>query len=274
MPLPVTLVVNVYERTWREALQPGRFPGIAEQNLAEFAERFILINNVSDREEVAAAADALVEAGELTGYRFVADVIADALKVARLPRRVLNRRGYFLDFGLAMTVTGSQPFIVGWDPETELVEPTAWIGPAIQLLEADTSVGSASPIWPARETLSDEAVREDSTWVYNWGFSDQVFLVRRADIAAPIYRAFAPAALARHEAHPFTFEARLESWQRASRRTRATHRFAEYRTNDFGDVMVREGGYSRRELGLRNVFLLFRRLLTRYPMRHPRLRLP
>jgi hypothetical protein len=270
----VTLVVNVYERTWRQALQPGRFRGIGEQNLAEFAERFVLINNVMDRDAVVAAAGALVEAGELTGYRFVADAIDEALRVARLPRRVLKRRGYFLDFGLAMTVTGTQPFILGWDPETELVEPTAWVEPAIQLLEADSSVGSASPIWPARETLADEAVREDSTWIYNWGFSDQVFLVRRADVAAPIYRAFAPASLARHEAHPFTFEARLESWQRASGRTRATHRVAEYQTNELVDVMVREGGYSASETRLRRVFILFRKVLTKYPMRHPRFRLP
>lgn len=194
--------------------------------------------------------------------------------MARLPRSVLRNRGYFLDFGLAMTVTGDQPYILGWDPETELNEPTAWVEPAIRLLESDRGVASASPIWPARRTLADETVREDSTWIYNWGFSDQVFLVRREDVAAPIYRAVAPASLARHAGHPFTFEARIEAWQRASGGLRATHRIAEYRTNELVDVMVREGGYSVGESRLRIAFTLLRRVLLRLRLRHPLFRLP
>ena len=43
----------------------------------------------------------------------------------------------------------------------------------------------------------------------NYGFSDQLFLLRRHELMRPIYRSFAPAAMVRRP-HPYTFEYRVE----------------------------------------------------------------
>jgi hypothetical protein len=273
--LPVALIVNVYERTYRPTLQAGQFTQIEQANRVVFDERWALINNVDDRHDAERRAVAMVETGELTGFRFVSDVIDDALRAARLPRRVLRNRGYFLDFGLAMGVTGSSPYVLGWDAETKLVAAYDWLTPAVEMLAADSDVFSAAPRWPAhRDTLDEESVAERGPWALNYGFSDQVFLVRRSEIASPIYRSFAPASLARSANHPFTFEARLESFQRATSRMRATHTVARYDTNDMDDVIVRTGGYSFGERIRNKVLNKTRGVLLRAKLSSPRFRLP
>jgi len=271
----VALIVNVCKRTYRKTLEPGWIDAIIRDNIAPISECWVLINNVNDREHAASLARNLVANDELTGFQFVQDVIGRALKTTGMPRRTLQRRGYFLDFGLAVAITGTAPYLVGWDAETALSAPGDWITPGIGLLERDRSLFSVSPRWPAsRDTLSEEAISFAPPWTRNFGFSDQAFLVRRADVARPIYRSFAPAALARNFNHPFSFEARVEAHQRASGRTRATHTEISYTTNDLADVIVRTGGYSAREKLVRKLLLLTRAALLRLRWRSPRYRLP
>lgn len=267
--------MNVYERTYRSALQPGWLRSIVADNKVQIDERWVLINNVDDRADAAALAAVLVATGELTGSQFVDAVIGEAMKVAGISKRALRRRGYFLDYGLVMTITGTAPYLVGWDPETELDAPADWITPGIALLERDPSVFSVSPRWPAaRDTLYEETVSVTPPWARNYGFSDQVFLVRRNDVAAPIYKSFAPASLVRNFNHPFSFEARIEAHQRASGRTRATHTSIAYTTNDLADVIARTGGYSRRERIARRVLISTGRVLGWLELSSPRYRLP
>ncbi|WP_314506968.1 hypothetical protein [uncultured Microbacterium sp.] len=273
--VPVGLIVNVYERTYRDVLRPGFFAGISDQNRVRFAETFALINNVADLVDATARADALVSSGELTGFRIVAADVDRALRVAHLPRRVLRDRGYFLDYGLVMSVTGSSQFVLGWDAETQLAEDFDWVSPAVNLLNSEPRVFSAAPRWPLdRDTLDEESFARRGSWSLNYGFSDQVFLVRRADIAGPIYRSFAPAAWARHASHPNTFEARLEAHQRAAQTPRATHLRASYRTNDLDPVIPRTGGYTAYEVLRRKACSFVRHVLKRVHIHHPRFRLP
>ena len=65
-PPPVDLVVNCWERSYREVLAPGFFAGIAEQNRFPFAGRVALVNNVDDVADARRRAQRLVDAGELT----------------------------------------------------------------------------------------------------------------------------------------------------------------------------------------------------------------
>lgn len=241
----VDLVVNCYERTYRDVLSPGFFGHLVADNQREFAGRVVVINNVDDPQDARKRAEALLADGEITEFVFVADRIDAALRVAGLPRRALGGRPYFLDFALVMATVGSSPYLLGWDAEVRLTEPADWVTPAVDLLESRPDVFSVAPRWPAREhdTLDEETVARQGPWHLGWAFSDQVWLVRREEVASPIYRRFAPASLARNHDHPFTFEARVESYQRAARRYRATHGSVRYHHEDLADRVVdRLGG--------------------------------
>ena len=242
------LVINVYERTYRDALTPGRLTKIADDNGTEFEERVILINNVVDLKDARKRADALIRTGEATSVSLVADHRETARKAANLPSRALARRPYFLDFGIVMPHVVATDYVVGWDPEVDLREPAAWIGPAVDVLSRDSSLFSASPDWQPRgsaptSTLERESFenREDG-FSLTWGFSDQCFLVGRRDLLACDFRAFAPAAYTRHRSgSPGSFECRVEAFQRATRRARATYRGASYVHNDLPQAVDRLG---------------------------------
>lgn len=274
-PPAVDLAVNCYERTYRDVLAPGYLRGIAEQNRFDFAGVYVVINNVDSRDDAMARADALVGSGEITGYEFVADHLDEALRAARLRRRALGSRPYFVDYALAMALVGTSPYLLGWDAEVRLEQPADWVTGGVALLEERSDVFSCAPRWPARalDTLDEETISSDGPWRLGWGFSDQVWLLRRSELASPIWRKLAPASVARHASHPFTFEARMESYQRVARRFRATHSEVRYVHNDIAPVLSRLGE-SRFEAFRSRQLLRLGRVLKRLDSQDPRLRLP
>jgi len=275
-PVAATLIVNVYERTYRAALTPGTFDAIVADNRVQIEDRWVLINNVDDSTHARRMAQALMESGEISGFALVEHEIDRALKVTGLTRRALRRRPYFLNYGLVMSITGSEPYVLGWDAETRLTSPADWLTPGIELLESDANIFSVCPRWPAtRDTLDQETVGRQGPWALNYGFTDQVFLVRRREIASPIYRALAPASMVRSANHPFSFEARLESHQRARGLFRATHTQVSFVANDLPPVIERQlGGYTWRERLQRRLLALVGAGLARLGSSDPRLRLP
>lgn len=241
----VALVVNTYERTYRSVLSPGYFPRLVSANRRDFDEVVALVNNVDDESDARSRAEALVTRGEITRYAFVADHIAFALERSGLSPRSLRRHPYLLDYGLVMPHVCESEWLVGWDAETELETDTNWVDPSIELLQQNPRLFHASLAWPgfhAGDGHEAEAVGAIGDYSINWGFSDQLFLLRREELIGSIYRRFAPIAAARHAPHPTTFEYRVEAYQRAVRRPRATLATLRYKTNFVpGGVLGRVG---------------------------------
>jgi hypothetical protein len=229
----VDLVVNSYERTYRDVLAPGTFPAIVADNAFAFARRTATISNVGDREDAARRAQALVEAGEIDAFFFVDDHADAAIERTRFPRRDLRRTANFNRAPLVAVTLDGPEWLVYWDAEVRLAEPHDWITPAIELMEADRRILVANPAW----TDPDWAVPRLEPSTIEWrgdvslgrGFSDQVFLARRAELAAPIY---GERCLARHRypmAHQeVIFEAHVDSYMRHHDRLRATLTEARY----------------------------------------------
>ena len=278
--MSVGLVVNSYERTYRDVLRPGYFGDLVASNLRPMDEVVALINNVQDPDDARDRAEALIRGGEISSFAFVGDHMQAALKQARLPSRMLRRRPYLLDYGLVMPHVTSTEWLLGWDAETRLIVPTNWIDPSIELMESDSRVFHASLNWRPAEAgeagLESERVETSGDFALNWGFSDQLFLLRRMDLARPIYRSFAPAAIVRHAPHPYTFEYRVECHQRAARRFRATLEDVYYDTNQIpGGVIGRTGQSARDRLQLRTLRAIEYHVVDRLPTSmSPRFRKP
>ena len=161
----------------------------------------------------------------------------------------------------------SSDWLLGWDAEARLVEPTDWVTPSIDLMTEDSRVFHASLGWPAlphEPGALGEAVEVLGEWSLNYGFSDQVFLLRRRELMAPIYRSFAPAALVRHAPHPYTFEYRVEAHQRAVGRMRASLVAVEYAMEDQATGVIERTGRTRRDA----VEFRALRLLEHHVVRH------
>ncbi|MGA2320223.1 MAG: hypothetical protein ABSG95_05715 [Solirubrobacteraceae bacterium] len=234
-PDAVDLVINTFERTYRRALEPGALAGVQSANRHPFARRIILINNVDDPSDAARRAQRLLDDGGIDGFHFVADHLDDALEKAGLRRRELEPLLHYSDAPLVAATLPGSPWLLYWDPEARLLEPMDWITPALELMKRDTRVMVANPSWELpdandrRAGVEREAIESGAGFALGHGFSDQVFLASRADLAAPIYRQRCIARISypgAHKAH--VFEARVAAHMRHHGRLRATSLTATY----------------------------------------------
>jgi hypothetical protein len=223
--IPVDLVINCFERTYREVLAPGTFDRIAGQNRRRFAARTALVNNVDDRADAQARADRLIAAGEISRVVFVADRLDHALARTGLDRPDLEPASWHVDWALVAVTLDGPEWMLHWDADVRLREPADWVGPALELMERDRRVLIANPNWedPTLERFTSETM---GPFALGHGFSDQVFLGRRTELGAPIYR---QRCLARWR-YPFpdSFEARVDAYLRHAGRLRATYRDVVY----------------------------------------------
>lgn len=268
--MSVGMVTNVYERTYRDVLTPGYLSGIVRSQRYPLDEIVVLINNVDCPEDATQRAVALVEMGEITSFAFVADHLDAALSHAGIRRKHLGKRPYLADFGLVMPHVLQSRWVLGWDAETKLVSPTDWIGPGLSLLESDARVFHVSLYRPPRTSwepaLEPEVVEWHGDYVYSYGFSDHVFLVDRRRLLNAKFRTFAPAAIVRHAPHPYTFEFRMESYQRALGLFRATAHGVHYDTNtEPPGVLDRTEGSRWDEARIRLLWQLGWSVLDRLP---------
>jgi hypothetical protein len=240
-PPTVDLVVNVFERTYRRALAPGAIAGIVEANRFPFERRVILINNVADRADAQERAQALVDGGEADELHFVDDRLMQALAVAGLRQRELEPLLHYSDGALVAATLPGSPWMLYWDPEARLDQAADWITPALTLMREDARIMIANPSWePAddhghRPGVEREALATRVGFALGEGFSDQVFLAARADLAAPIYRQRCVVRLSYPGAHKtHVFEARLAAYMRHHQRLRATSLAVAYVTDSPG----------------------------------------
>ncbi len=224
----VDLVTNVYERTYRDVLRPGRFPELETQNRRRFARKTALINDVDDREDAVRRAEALVEAGELDTYALVGDHLPRALEITGLTPKDLGRTAHYTDCVLVAVTLPGPPWLLYWDAGIDLREAANWVDPALELMDRDSRVLVANPNW-TDPTLERETIERRGDFAIGLGFSDQVFLARRHDLAAPIYGQHCAALYRSPVAHiGRVFEARVDAWMRHHHRVRATYTNATY----------------------------------------------
>jgi hypothetical protein len=225
---PVDLVVNTYERTYRRVLVPGFFSGIEDQCRFPFAGRVALINNVGDEPDARRRAAELVASGELTGFELVRECLPGALARTGLRESELGATRHYVDSLLVAVTLPGAPWLVNWDADISLAEPADWISPSIDLMDRDAGILCANPDnfhHPAGLAGTERA----DGFALTPGFSDQLFLARRADLARPIYTERCVAALRCPIAHiGWSFEMRVDSYMRHHGLLRASELGSRY----------------------------------------------
>jgi hypothetical protein len=238
----VDFVINVYERTYRSVLSPGYIRQLTSDNLFRFRRVIVIINNVTDSSVAASRAKTLLDIGEIDSYVFVSDHIDNALRMAGLEKRDLGSIAYYSDWAfVTLFFPQIAPWICHWDAEVRLKKPIDWISPAIDLMNRSDKIAVANPFW-SKGNLDQETLYVENGFSVGYGFSDQVFLLRRSEFAQPIYRYFAPASLRYPLAHiSAIFEQRVDAYMRTKRRLRATHQTAQYIHSNEGNSYPRTG---------------------------------
>jgi hypothetical protein len=225
----VDLVVTVYDRTLHDVLAPGCLTEIAGGSPFAFARRTLLVNNVASREAVETLARERIAAGELDHLEFAADHLDEALRLTGLTAAELEPIPYFTDWAIVAATMPGPEWVLHWDAEVRMITPVDWITPALELMARDRRVMVANPYWNV-PTLEQTTFERDGEFALGHGFSDQVWLARRRELARPIYHQRSLARLRFPMAHVgHIFEARVDAHLRHRGRLRATHVRATYR---------------------------------------------
>jgi hypothetical protein len=263
----VDFVVNTFERTYREVLAPGFIEGLVAGHRYPFARRVALINNVEDRAHAGKMAQSLREAGGITEFHFVSDLLESTLRAAGLARKDIEPNVHYTDCSLvAMFLPGSD-YVVYSDADVRLLQAYDWITPSLALMKTDARIAAANAQWP-QPTLAAEAREYAGEFGIGYGFSDQLYLVRRSEFARPIYQFRAPISLRYPMAERGRiFEQMVDSYMRVKRRMRATCTSVSYEhRGEEAASHPRLTGWTR--LGkLRNQLIL--RSIRLLPGRHP-----
>jgi hypothetical protein len=229
----VDLCVNCYERTYREVLAPGFFPERSREHGASITRCTVIVNNVADRADAERRAERLRDTGELDASFFVEDEIEQALSRTGVSRGEIARAPYFTDWGLVLATVPGPDWVVHCDPEVRMQWPCDWITPSIELIQRDPRVMIANPQWyaptPRHDTLARTTLERVDGFALGLGFSDQLFLARRSQLATPIYGERCLTSRRYPMANvTLSFEARVDAWMRHHNRLRANFLDAVY----------------------------------------------
>jgi hypothetical protein len=266
----VDLVVNCFERTYRDVLDGDLLAQIAAANRFAFASRTVLVNNVDDHGDAQRRAQSAMARGAIDRFVFVADRLDDALARTGLTRADLGPVPYFTDWALVAVTLDGPDWMVHWDADARLEDPVEWITSAIALMERDPRVLVANPNWQVAN-LREFTFETVGDFALGHGFSDQVFLGRRSELGRPIYSSRSLSLLRYPVAHlADIFEARVDAHLRAAGRLRATHRTARYIHDVEMGTSWPAQSLRERLLAARNHLVI--QVLRRLPWRPRRLR--
>lgn len=258
----VDFVVNCYERTYRELLAPDALEELVGQHCFRFARRTLLINNVADRTAAERLAEAARERGAIDTFAFVEDHFERALKITGLRSRQIRRLPHFTDCCLVGATLSGPDWMVYWDADVTLLEPHDWITPSLAYMAAHGEVAVANPDNWFEGLAEQEALRIDGDFAIGYGFGDTGFLMRRSELAQPIYRYLSVASWRHPLAHVEPIiEQRVDAYMRRKRRLRATYLRAEMRHAGDAGLNYPHGGTRERVRGsvMRRVFALAQR---------------
>lgn len=180
------------------------------------ARRQVVLNRIEQRADAEARARSLVEAGHLDAFAWAEDGWPELAQRLRIPETWFGSGWPYAVPELTELDLATTSVVAHLAGDVRLEPGPPWLPSALSAL-ADAA--AVSPVSPSRiELVRPEARRAASGWVDNYDFSDQCFVVRRADLLRPeVVRAVHPA----NGRYPkpggaLTFEARVGSWLRAT----------------------------------------------------------
>jgi hypothetical protein len=226
----VTFETKCWDGDWALLLKTSYLEEQIARNGYAFAVRSLLVNNVSDPDEVSHHARRAVVRGVLTEFVVVDQYAAEALEFFGLSRGALGRGYVYSAAELVGIYRCRTPYLLHFAGDCVPGERRPWLGDALAALAEDRRAAVANPTWNGRfAEAAAEALAESGPFFAAYGFSDQCYLVRTNDFRAPIYGEHNPLS-ERYPAHGGeSFEKRVDAWMRNHGRHRLTHKFASYR---------------------------------------------
>jgi hypothetical protein len=225
----ITFETKCYEKDWRIILTTGWLEEMIGQNLYDFKERILHINNVSDTKLVAQHAERLVAKGILTSYSIVADYEKQVLDFFGL-REEDFKGGYYYSIAELVAIHNCKTeYLLHYAGDCKLAAPLDWIGPSLNIFRQHPNVKVFNPVWNGDVDEAEEvAFAESKDFYWGYGFSDQCYLIRVEDFKKRIYEETHPASQRYPAYGGELFEKRVDAWMRTYGYYRLTYKHGSY----------------------------------------------
>jgi hypothetical protein len=202
---PVTFATTVWEKDWRQVLLDPEYLPIQqiENHCYPFAERLLIINNVSDVAAVKKAACRWIDEGVLTRFVVASEIAEELLAFFQLKRsdfrvgsdahlfeQVNSDWIYYNALGpLAAIYCCESDYLLYLTGDVRLLERVDWVGSALEKMKKNPLYKVANPVWNRKlaEARKESYRKDGSFYVAKEGFSDQLFLVKKDDFREKIY---------------------------------------------------------------------------------------
>lgn len=234
--MTITFETKVWENDWEIMLKTNRINQMIERCYHSFSEKILYINNVSDIKAVCRAADQLVAKKIITKYIHVDDYAEQAMQFFSLSREKLGKGYYYSIAELVSIYLTKTEYLLHFSGDSIVSEyiPKNWLSDGIETLEKNPNVKVFNLTWNKKyKEAKKESLYEDTVNFYGNGFSDQMYLVRTAELKERIYDHYHPDS----ERYPAyggeLFEKRVYSWLRANNYLRATYKQGSYSHKNF-----------------------------------------
>lgn len=234
--MTITFETKVWENDWELVLKTSRLEDLVKRCDHHFDHRVLYINNVKNPLEVETHAKRWIDKGVIDQFVHVHEHAEAALDFFNLSKEKLGKGYYYSIAELVSIYLTKTKYLLHFSsdaiPEKNISHP--WLQSGIDLLEKDPKVKVFNLTWNHRyKEATNESFDKDDHFYYGYGFSDQMYLVRAADLKAPIYEEVNTAS----ERYPSyggeLFEKRVDSWMRNHQFLRATYKHGSYLHQNF-----------------------------------------
>lgn len=237
----VTFETTCWENDWSIMLKTGRLKKMIERCGYPFKERKLLINNVKNRARVLDAARLFLDDGTLTGVIFVDDLADKAVESLGLDIESVKPAYYYSIQDYVGIYDCRTDYLLHFTSDAIMGNRESWIKEAIIRMESDSTVFAANAGWESSGKMAaSESDSQDGKFYGGFGFSDQCYLVRAADLKKPIYNE-KNAASERYPGYGGEpFEKRIDAYMRNHGLKRITSQKAYYIHRDFSRNPVKK----------------------------------
>jgi hypothetical protein len=228
----ISFVTNCYEKDYTTVLDTHRLISNIASNGVHFDEKIIIVNIFKKNKIIEDMCKQLINDNVITHYYMTCDYISEIHTQFNISKSSFSNEWIYNNnmFNLASIYLSKSKYMVFYTGDSICIQPSNWIPDSIKLFSSSSDVIVCNNKWAEDITNQQTRIRETNEFYIGIGFSDQNYMVRRADVLNDeilIYRSPYP------YPHGDTFEMRFDGYMRKHNKLRATHKLGIYKHKNF-----------------------------------------
>ena len=225
----VDFETKCYENDWEIVLASAYLRAVVGRGAYPFSTRRVIINNVTNRKRVEAAATAAIEVGTLDEYLFAEDPADAALAFFDIDKASFGRGYVYSICELVRLYASKADYLLHFASDSYPKRRHGWIAEAIGLMQSRDDLVTANLCWHGRHDQAEaESFDALGDFLIGFGFSDQCYLAKLAVFRSRIFGEHNPTSERYPDYAGELFEKRVDAYMRNHDAKRLTHRSQSY----------------------------------------------